>query len=51
MPAKDKAGKEIMANTGCPASPEEVDYFVKLLRKNTSLKDPELAVIAKKFAK
>ncbi|MCX6225058.1 MAG: thioredoxin family protein [Bacteroidia bacterium] len=52
MPATDKkTGKKIKANTGCPADPGEVDYFVKLLKKTTSLTDTELAIIAKKFAR
>jgi len=51
MPSKDKAGKDILANTGCPADPGEVDYFIKVLKKTTSLTDPELASIAKKFVR
>ncbi|MFA5815536.1 MAG: thioredoxin family protein [Bacteroidales bacterium] len=51
MPAKDKkTGKKIKANVGCPANPDEVEYFIKLLKKTTPLKEAELAVIAKKFA-
>lgn len=52
MPATDpKTGKKIKANTGCPADPREVDYFIKLLKKTTPLNEAQLAVIAKKFAK
>jgi thioredoxin-related protein len=52
MPAKDKkTGKKIMANTGCPAQADEVAYFVKLLKKTTSLNETELALIAKVFTK
>ncbi len=49
MPSKDKSGKEIMANMGCPANPDEVAYFVTLLKKHTPLKEAELRVIAEKF--
>jgi len=51
MPATDKTGKAIMANTGCPADPAEVEYFTGLLKKTTTLTDGELSVIAKKFAR
>jgi len=50
MPSKDKNGNEVLANTGCPAQPEEVDYFIGLLKKTTPLKEAELAIIAEKFA-
>lgn len=50
MPTTDKkTGKKIKANVGCPANPDEVDFFVKLLKKTTSLKEAELTVIAEKF--
>jgi len=50
MPAKDKkTGKKIMANIGCPAQADEVDFFIKLLKKTTSLTKPELDLIAEKF--
>lgn len=49
MPSKDKTGKAILSNVGCPAQPEEVEYFISLLKKSTSLTDPELAVISQKF--
>ena len=50
MPGTDKkTGKKIKANVGCPAQPDEVDYFISLLKKTTSLKEAELAVIAEKF--
>ena len=50
MPSTDKkTGKKIRANTGCPANPDEVDYFIGLLKKTTKLNEPELAVIAQKF--
>ncbi len=49
MPTKDKAGKEIKANTGCPAQPDEVAFFVGLLKKTTNLTEAELALISEKF--
>jgi hypothetical protein len=39
------------SNMGCPAAPEEVVYFIKVLKKTTSLNEKELAVIAERFNK
>lgn len=36
-------------NSGCPATAEEVEYFVSVLEKNTSLNKDELDVIRKRF--
>lgn len=49
MPSKDKSGKAILANVGCPAQPDEVSYFISLLKKTTSLKEADLAMISEKF--
>jgi thioredoxin-related protein len=49
MPSKDKTGKEVLANVGCPAQADEVAYFIGLLKKTTSLNEAELKVIAEKF--
>lgn len=38
-------------NVGCPASEEEVDYFITVLRKTTTLKNEELEIIQKRFRK
>jgi len=38
-------------NTGCPATKEEVAYFLEVLRKTSPLKDDALAVIEKNFLK
>ena len=38
-------------NCGCPASKEEVDYFIEVLKKTTSLKEKELKVISERFSK
>lgn len=42
-------GVEKLQNTGCPASKAEVDYFVNVLKKTTSLKDDELEKIRTRF--
>src|SRR3712207_6933629 len=36
-------------NTGCPATQEEVAHFISVLKKTSSLKDPQLAIIEKRF--
>lgn len=36
-------------NTGCPASKEEVEYFIKVLKKTAALNDDELEIIRKRF--
>ena len=36
-------------NIGCPASKPEVDTFIAILKKTTSLTDQQLAIIAKRF--
>ncbi len=36
-------------NTGCPATKEEVDHFIHVLEKTTSLSETELTIIEKKF--
>lgn len=38
-------------NTGCPSAPNEVAYFIKVLKATSKLKDAELAVIEKRFIK
>lgn len=45
--SQSEAGK----NTGCPATKEEVAYFLKVLRKTSPLKDDALAVIERNFLK
>ena len=49
MPSKDKTGKETLANTGCPSTPEEVDFFIKLLKKTTTLNEAELTLVSERF--
>ena len=42
---------EKILNTGCPASQEEVDYFISVLKQATPLKDDELEMIRIRFRK
>ena len=44
-------GVEKLSNTGCPASKEEVDYFIAVLRKVTPLNEDELEKIRTRFRK
>jgi len=36
-------------NTGCPATQEEVDYWIKVLKATTDMTGEELALVAKVF--
>lgn len=38
-------------NTGCPADEAEVDYFIKVLKQTTRLKEDQLEKISKRFRK
>jgi thioredoxin-related protein len=51
MPAPATAPNNIPQNTGCPASKEEVEYFIEVLKKTTSLNDEQLDSIRKRFRK
>jgi len=42
-------GIEKLQNTGCPASKEEVDYFIEVLKKTTQLKNDQLDKIRTRF--
>jgi thioredoxin-related protein len=44
-----KTGKEELANTGCPAQPDEVEFFKGVIRKTSNLNDEQLSLIADKF--
>jgi hypothetical protein len=44
-------GIEKLQNVGCPASKEEVDYFIEVLKKTTPLKEDELEKIKVRFRK
>lgn len=49
--ARMTEGPEAGQNTGCPASEPEVNYFIKVLKKTSHLKDEELETIRKRFRK
>ncbi|MEO9023032.1 MAG: thioredoxin family protein [Ginsengibacter sp.] len=38
-------------NVGCPAEPSEVNYFIQVLKKTSSLNDAELELIHERFLK
>lgn len=42
-------GKKV--NVGCPSEPAEIEYFINVLQKTTSLSTPELAVIKERFSR
>ena len=44
-------GIEKLQNTGCPASKEEVEYFIEVLKKTTALSDEQLNKIRVRFRK
>lgn len=44
-------GPEKGNNVGCPASEEEVAYFIGILKKTTNLKEAELTLISQRFRK
>lgn len=46
---KSPTGK--LSNVGCPAQPEEVDYFVGLLEKTSKMKRGELEAVRTRFGK
>ena len=42
-------GVEKLQNTGCPASKEEVDHFIDVLKRTTELNDDQLQIIRIRF--
>ncbi len=42
-------GKETGYNTGCPANTREVEYFISVLQKTSSLNTAQLDIIRKRF--
>ena len=38
-------------NVGCPAQPDEVNYFVRVIKKTSDLNDTQLALIHERFSK
>ena len=48
----DNADAKVKAvNVGCPATNEEVNYFVKVIKKTSSLNEKQLALIQERFLK
>ena len=43
------SGVEKLQNTGCPATKEEVDYFIEVLKRTTDLKENDLEKIRIRF--
>lgn len=43
------AGPETGENTGCPASANEVEYFISVLKETTNLNSAQLEIISKRF--
>ena len=43
------AGPETGENTGCPATANEVEYFISVLKKTTNLNAAQLVIISKRF--
>ena len=46
---KEGEGPEKGENTGCPATAEEVDYFITVLKKTSQMTDAHLEIIRKIF--
>lgn len=46
-----KGGNLTGNNVGCPAKPEEVDYFVRVIKETSSLGDTQLELIRERFSK
>lgn len=48
---RPKEGAGPGTNIGCPAEDNEIEYFSSVLKKTSTLKDDELAIIAERFKK
>jgi thioredoxin-related protein len=46
---KEGAGPEKGENTGCPATAEEVEHFISVLRKTSRMTDAQLETVRKRF--
>jgi hypothetical protein len=44
-------GKVIGNSVGCPAKPDEVAYFIKVLKKTSDLSKEQLDLVQKRFSK
>jgi len=38
-------------NVGCPATAEEVEHFITVLKKTSSISDKQIEVVEKRFRK
>ena len=47
----DENGKASGNNVGCPTEPEEVNYFIEILKRTSQLSDPQLQLIKARFLK
>ena len=46
---KEGEGPDKGENTGCPATEEEVDFFISVLKKTSSITNDQLEIIRKRF--
>lgn len=46
---KEGEGPEKGENTGCPATSEEVDHFISVLKKTSRMTDAQLEIVKKRF--
>lgn len=46
---KEGEGPEMGENTGCPATAEEVDHFISVLKKTSRMTDAQLEIVKKRF--
>jgi hypothetical protein len=44
-------GKVTGNNVGCPARPDEVNYFISVIKRTSNLNDMQLALIQERFSK
>lgn len=46
---KEGEGPEKGENTGCPATEQEVNYFISMLQKTSRMNDEQLEIVRKRF--
>ena len=46
---KEGEGPQQGENTGCPATEEEVNYFIAVLKRTSRMNDGQLAIVRKRF--
>jgi len=49
MPSTKVNTGNVEENVGCPSQKEEVNYFIKCLKKTSSITKIQLGIIAKRF--